>query len=190
MVDTCLPPGRLFGRFRLAQLAVLPDRDHQQPEPEGELGCDCRQRGSSAGLRGVVAGDEHRDRNHDRERNQPAEDERGTLPHAALRREDQDERSERDRLERDRQADENQAKDEHVSPDLLAVQHRGAPPARNWLPRPGSTASMYPLAVTTADAAGRVDSPARRHCQYAHPIAPGCSPAPPGQDQPLRLAGR
>jgi hypothetical protein len=58
--------------------------------------------------------------NHDGQRDQPAEDERGALPDPARGREDKDERGERNRLERDHQADENKVQDDHVRPDLLA----------------------------------------------------------------------
>jgi hypothetical protein len=72
-------------------------------------------------LGGLVAGDEDRERNHDRQRQQPAEDERGAFPHAALGREDEDERGERKRFERDHQADENKVQDDHARPSLLAA---------------------------------------------------------------------
>jgi hypothetical protein len=52
---------------------------------------------------------------------QPAEDERGALPHAALRREDKDERGERKRFERDHHADENKVQGDHLRPDPLGA---------------------------------------------------------------------
>jgi hypothetical protein len=55
---------------------------------------------------------------------------------------------------------------------------------------PGSTGSMHPWAMSTAGAAGCANIPARCRYRSAHPIAPGCSPAPPGQNEPLRRAAR
>jgi len=84
------------------------------------LAASAAREGAVLGFGGVAAGDEDCERNHQRERHEPAEDEPGALPDAALRREDKDEPGERDRFERDRQADENEAQDEHVRPNLLA----------------------------------------------------------------------
>jgi hypothetical protein len=50
------------------------------------------------------------ERDHDGERQEPAEDECGSFSYAALRGEDQEERHERERFERDGQTDENEVK--------------------------------------------------------------------------------
>ena len=63
---------------------------------------------------------EHRERDHDRERQEPAEAERGAVPHTALGREDKDERGS-DRFECDHQANENEVEDDHARPDLPAL---------------------------------------------------------------------
>ena len=66
--------------------------------------------GVSVRLWRLVISDEDCGGNHDGERQQPSEHERGPLSHAALRSEHENEGGEGDRLKRDHQADEDEVK--------------------------------------------------------------------------------
>ena len=84
------------------------------------LAASAASEGAVLGLGGLFPVSEDGDRNHDREGEEPAEDEGGPFPRAALRQEDQDEGGEGDRLERDDEAYENEVED-HATPGPAAT---------------------------------------------------------------------
>src|SRR5229473_5513034 len=84
--------------------------DEQQPGADGDFNGEHGDRWRGPGFWRLIARCENGERDHDGERQEPAEDECGSFSYAALRGENQEERRERDRFERDRQTDEDEVK--------------------------------------------------------------------------------
>ena len=113
----------------------------------------------------LVAGDQHRARHHDGQRDDPPEDEGGSLAHAVLRRQHQDEPGQRNRFEGDDQPDEQQVDDHRALPPsitLIRLSISGAP-LPSVLPRPSRTRA----------GAGTRDGPNRRSVRARAPSAAG-----------------
>jgi hypothetical protein len=110
LVYARLPFRGLPGFLRPAHPPALSQGDEQQPGADGDLNGEHGRRWRGPGFRRLIARCENSERDHDGERQEPAEDECGSFSYAALRGENQEERRERKRFERDRQTDEDKVK--------------------------------------------------------------------------------